>query len=154
MVQEKFKTDFQDGGCGGHLGFLIRIILFIFDLQVTPILPTKIPVNCPFGSGEEIQNRLARWQPSWISDQKVYQKVALILPTKLSVGLFVQNFKIHFQDGGYLGFPIGKSLAFLDLRVALVLPTKFRVSWRFDSGEEVQNRFPESGHGSHLGLPI
>ena len=31
----------QDGGHGGHLGFPIRTILAIFDLQVTPMLPTK-----------------------------------------------------------------------------------------------------------------
>ena len=34
------KIDFQDGCHGGHLGFLIGIILAIFDLQVTLMLPT------------------------------------------------------------------------------------------------------------------
>ena len=29
------------------------MILAIFDLQVTQMLPTKFPVNWPFGSGEE-----------------------------------------------------------------------------------------------------
>ena len=47
-VHEKFKIDFQDGGCGSHLGVPIRIILAIFDLQVTQILPTNISVNGPF----------------------------------------------------------------------------------------------------------
>ena len=28
----RFKTDFQDGNRGGHLGFSVRIILAIFDL--------------------------------------------------------------------------------------------------------------------------
>ena len=28
----------------------------IFDLQVTPMLPTKFQVNWPFGSGEEVKN--------------------------------------------------------------------------------------------------
>ena len=31
---EEAKLDFQDGGHGGHLGFLIRTILGTFDLQV------------------------------------------------------------------------------------------------------------------------
>ena len=31
-AQEKFKIDFQAGGGGGHLGFLMRIILAIFNL--------------------------------------------------------------------------------------------------------------------------
>ena len=42
-VQEKnFSVDFQDGG---HLGFSTRMILTIFDLQVTSILPMKFRVN-------------------------------------------------------------------------------------------------------------
>ena len=53
FVQEKkFKTDFQDGNCGGHIGFPIRTILAIFDLQVTQILPTKFQVNWRLGSRE------------------------------------------------------------------------------------------------------
>ena len=47
------KIDFQDGGHGGHLGFLIGTILAIFDLQVTLMLPSKFGVNWPFVSGEE-----------------------------------------------------------------------------------------------------
>ena len=45
------KKDFQDGGIGGHLGFPIETILAIFDLQVTPMLPTKYRVNWPRGVG-------------------------------------------------------------------------------------------------------
>ena len=41
-LQEKmFKIDFQDGNCGGHIGFPIRTIYTIFDLHVTQILPTS-----------------------------------------------------------------------------------------------------------------
>ena len=53
------------------IGFPIRIILAMFDLQVTPILPTKFQVNQPFGSPEEVQNIFSRWQtwqPFFISD--------------------------------------------------------------------------------------
>ena len=39
------KIDFQDGCHGGHLGFPIGTILAIFDLQVTPMLPSKFGVN-------------------------------------------------------------------------------------------------------------
>ena len=66
LVQEKRKIDFQDGG---HLGFPIGTILAIFDLQVTPMLPSKFGVSWPFGSGEEAKNRFSRWRPSWISDR-------------------------------------------------------------------------------------
>ena len=72
LVQEKKrKIDFQDGHHGGNLGFPIRTILAIFDLQVTPMLTTEIKVNWPFSSGEEAKYRLSRWlpwRPSWISD--------------------------------------------------------------------------------------
>ena len=60
------KIDFQDGG---HLGFPIGTILAIFDLQVTLMLPSKLGVNWPFGSGEDAKNRFSRWRPSWISDR-------------------------------------------------------------------------------------
>ena len=70
VQEKKRKIDFQDGGHGGHLGFPIRTILAIFDLQVTLMLPTKFQVNWPFSSGEEAKNRFSRWlpwRPSWIS---------------------------------------------------------------------------------------
>ena len=41
VEEMKGKMDIQDGLHCGHLGFLIRMILAIFDLQVAPILPTK-----------------------------------------------------------------------------------------------------------------
>ena len=43
VQEKKRKIDFQDGGHGGHLGYLISTSLAIFDLQVTPILlPSKL----------------------------------------------------------------------------------------------------------------
>ena len=68
VQEKKRKIDFQDGGHGGHLGFPIGSILATFDLQVTPMLPSKFGVNWPFGSGEEAKNIFSRWRPSWISD--------------------------------------------------------------------------------------
>ena len=59
------KINFQDGH---HLGFLIRMILAIFDLQIILILPTNFRVNPHFGSGKEMKKRVSRWRPSWISD--------------------------------------------------------------------------------------
>ena len=41
VQEKKVNIDFQDSGHGGHLGFLIRTILAIFDLQVTLMFPTK-----------------------------------------------------------------------------------------------------------------
>ena len=69
VQEKKRKIDVQDGGHGGHLGFPIGTILAIFDLQVTPMLPSKFGVNWPFSSGEEAKNRFSRWQPFWISNR-------------------------------------------------------------------------------------
>ena len=45
VQEKKLNKDFQDCGHGGHLGFRIRTILAIFDLQVTKMLPTKFRVT-------------------------------------------------------------------------------------------------------------
>ena len=47
---------FQDGHHGDNPGFLIRIILANFNLQVNPMLPTNYRINWPFGSGGEGKN--------------------------------------------------------------------------------------------------
>ena len=49
VQEKKRKIDFQDGGHGGR--FPVGTILAIFDLQVTPMLPTKYRVNWPRGVG-------------------------------------------------------------------------------------------------------
>ena len=72
VQEKKRKIDFQDGCHGAHPGFMIGTILAIFDLQVTPMLPSKFGVNWLFGSREEAKKRFSRWppwQPSWISDR-------------------------------------------------------------------------------------
>ena len=78
-VQEKRrKIDFQDGCHGGHLGYPTGTILAIFDLQVTPMSPTKFGVNWPFGAGEEAKYRFSRWRPWWpsgISDQNDFSYI-------------------------------------------------------------------------------
>ena len=53
----ELKIDFQDGDHGGHLGFPIGTILATFDLQVTPMLPTKFRVNWRFGLEEEAKKK-------------------------------------------------------------------------------------------------
>ena len=69
------KIDFQNSCHGGHLGFPTGTILVIFDLQVTPLLPSKFGVNWHSGSGEEAKNRFSRWRSwrqSWISDRNSF----------------------------------------------------------------------------------
>ena len=151
VQEKKRKIDFQDGCHGGHLGFPIDMILAIFDLQVTPMLPSKFGVNWSFGSGEEAKNRFSRWRPSWIPIGTILaifdlQVTPMLLPSLESIGLPVQEKKrkVDFQDGchgGHLGFPIGTILAIFDLQVTAMLPSKFGVNWPFGSGEEAKSRF-------------
>ena len=49
VLKMKRKIDFQDGGHRALLGFPIGLILATFDIQVTPMLPTKLLVNWPRG---------------------------------------------------------------------------------------------------------
>ena len=136
---------------GGQLGFTIGTILAIFDLQVTPMLPTKFRVNWPFGSKEEAKNRFSRWLPwlpPWISDWHdfsyffIYKSPICLLKSLESICLSVHEKKLNivqekklnidFQDrghGGHLGFQIGTILAIFDLLVTPMLPTKFGVNW-------------------------
>ena len=71
----------------------------------------------------------------------------MIRPTKIkSRGLMVQELKgkIYFQDsrnGGILQVLIDTILAFFDLQVDPLFPTKFRVNWPCSSEDEGQNRF-------------
>ena len=94
LFRRQSEKQFQDSSLGGHLGFLNRRILAIFDLQVTLMLPTKIQVNWPFGSGEEVKNRFSRWQPWWPSWLPIRKSLAIfnlqvtpMLPTKFQVNL-------------------------------------------------------------------
>ena len=52
VQQKKRKIDFQDSWISDRHDFPIGMILTVFDLQVTPMLPSKFGVNWPFGSGE------------------------------------------------------------------------------------------------------
>ena len=71
MACQSIEHDHLNKLNGSQLGFTIGSILAIFDLRVTPMLPTKFQFNWPFSSGEEAKNRFSSWlplRPSWISD--------------------------------------------------------------------------------------
>ena len=103
---KKFKTDFQDGHHSRNLRFLIAtiwpisMVLAIFDLQVTLMLPTKFRVNKWSFSSEEVKkNRFSRWPPSWISNRKDFSYFYInmsswcFLPIFKLTGLLVQENK-------------------------------------------------------------
>ena len=107
--EKKRKKDLQDSSHGGHLGFLIRIILAIFYLQVTLMIHSKFLVNWPFGSGGE-ENKIfkmvamaAIWdfQTERFELFCIYKSPRCFLPSNKSIGLAVQEKKpkTDFQDG-------------------------------------------------------
>ena len=161
---QKFKTDFQDGDCGSHIGFLIRTNLAIFDLQMTLMLSTKFRDNWPVGSGEEAQHTFPRQQPwrlSWISDQNdfsyfFYLQVTPMLPTKYRVnwpfssGQKVNNGFSRWSPWQPSWISDRNDFSYSSTSHPM-LPTKFQVNWPFGSGEEVKTDFPDGGY---LGFPI
>ena len=95
------------------------MILAIFDLQVTQMLPTKFRVNWPFGSGEEAKKRFSRWLPwhtSWFYDRHVLAifdlQVTPMLPSKFGVNW---PFGSGEEAKNRFGFPIGTILAIFHL---------------------------------------
>ena len=88
LFQKKSRIDFQDGG---HLGFLIRVIFAISDLQVTLILFTK-SFWFRRQRADKGQNRFSNWLP-WHPTRfpittilTVFDlQVTMLLPTKFQV---------------------------------------------------------------------
>ena len=130
-------------------------LFFIFYNSLL-ILSTKLLVNWPFHSGEEVQNRFSRWPscsyPGFLIGTILaifYLQVVLILPTKFRVKKFKADLLFSYlvlQDGGHLGFLIRMILAIFELQVTPLLPIKFQVNSSFCS--EGQNKIFKNG--SHL----
>ena len=143
VQEKKRKIDFQDGHHGGHLRFWIRTILAIFDLQVTPMLPTRFRVNWPFSSGKiDFQDghygsylaiaAILDFRSEQFQLLLIYKLPWCFLPSFKSTGLLVQEekWKMDFQDGhhgghhgSHLGFPIETILAIFYLQVTPMLPS-------------------------------
>ena len=121
VQEKKWKIDFQDGCHGAHPGFTIGMILAIFDLQVTPMLPTKFGVNWPFSSGEEAKNRFSRWRPwrpSWISNRHDFSYFWSISHPNASNKVWSQlAFGFRSRSEKYI-FEMAAMAAILDFRLA------------------------------------
>ena len=104
VQEKKRKIDFQDGCQGSQFGLTIRTILAIFDLQDSPMLPTRFQVNRPFGSGEEAKNKFSRWltqQPFWISDWNDFS----YFWSKSLLHMLRTTFRVNRPGGvGWVGF--------------------------------------------------
>ena len=61
----------------------------------------------------------------------IYKSPQCFLASLELIGHSVQEKKrkIDFQDGGHLGFPIGRILDIFYLQVTPMLPTKYGVNW-------------------------
>ena len=71
-----------------HLGFLVGMILALFYLQVTQMLPTKFGISClsvQEKRGKTIFLRRQPWWPSWISDQNDLSYLDLLVTPMLVI---------------------------------------------------------------------
>ena len=147
-----FNIDFQDSGCGGHLGFPIRKIWAVFDRLPWYFRPSFESTGICFmrRSSKYIFKMAAvaailAFRSEWF--QLFFdQHVTLILPT---------NFRVIWPFGSgeaqkrFSRWPPWRipwisdrnDFRYFDLQITLILPSKFRVSWPFGSGGEVQNWF-------------
>ena len=130
-VQVKLKNNFQNGECGGYLGFSIGTILAIFDWHLILIVLIKFCVNWPFGSGE-VKNifqdgrrgdhhRFPMWTIVIICGLQSISK----FPTKFRENLPLRTGEVQNSFSRWLPW---MSLATFDLKAFLILPTKFQVS--------------------------
>ena len=127
-VQEKsWKIDFQDNRHGGHLGLPIGMILAVFELQVTLMLPTKFQVSWPNGSGEEakIACRHLGFPIGTFLAFFIYRSPRCFLPSFKSIGSSVQKLKRPSWISDW------NALSCFDLQVTPMLSSKFQVNWLF-----------------------
>ena len=87
----------------------------------------------------------SKWQPAWIYDRHDFSyfwstshpNASYQVSSQLAFRFRRRSQKIDFQDGGHLGYPIGRILAIFDLQVTPMSPTKFGVNWPFGAGAMV-----------------
>ena len=146
--------DFQDSGHGGHLGFLIRPTLAIFDLQVALMFSTKQP-----------------WWSFWISNRNNFSYFlstshpdASYQVSRQSAFRYRRSENIFFLDsgdgdhGGHLGFPISTVLAIFFFFFICLSPRCFLQSFKSISllFQEKKRKidFQDGCPGCHLGFLI
>ena len=116
VQEKKQQIYFQDGLHGSHLGFPIRKILAILNLQITSKLPSQVGVNWPFSSGKTVKNRFSRWPPwwpSWISSQNNFTffffffdlQVIPMLPTNRNTAAISQKHRFLVALNTCVGIP-------------------------------------------------
>ena len=81
VICKMSKTDFQNGSCGGHLGFLIDTILAHFDPEVVLLLQSKFQLKSTKSLGRDVENWFSRWwlwRSSWIFDWLSFSYLCLL----------------------------------------------------------------------------
>ena len=120
------KIDFQDGCHGGHLGYPTGKILAIFDLQVTPMSPTKFGVNIDFGYSLE---------PPRQGCSNEYPQ-----------SMFLSRYKKIMYTPGNPSFTIQEAHAPWVTHLSDIATADMQMCRKID--------FQDGGHGGHLGFLI
>ena len=85
----------------------------IYNLQVTPKLPTKFQVKWPFGSGDEAKHNLLRWPP-WRQSLFTDRNEFSYFKSTINVKKTVFGNKEHTTDTSHLktSYHVWSQLAF------------------------------------------
>ena len=117
VQEKKFKIDFQDDS---HLEFPIQRLKLVLVYKSSDS-SYQVPVNWPFGSEEEVQNRFSRlwlWQPSWISDLKDFSYFS-------STSWFASSYQVSCQ----LAFPFRRGSKYIFKMAAMADILDFQSEW-------------------------
>ena len=68
--EQTWFENFQDGHCGGHLGYRNGMNLAILNLYVAPMPPIKFQLNLTYSLGDVVWrfSKWPKWRPSWTSE--------------------------------------------------------------------------------------
>ena len=134
----------------------------MFDLHVTPKLPTPVQVNWPFDSGEEVKNRFSNGSHLGFRIRTILifsdLQVTQMLPTKFSV-----NMSLGSGEEAKNRFPrwVPWRLSWIRTILAIFLSISHpHASYQvlsqlaFGSGEEAKIDYQDGCHGGHLGFLI
>ena len=126
------------------------------------MLPIKFRLNSTYSLGGDVVWRISRWpplRPSWISERKDFSKSESLCRSDASHQVSAQSYirvgevswkknHLEYRNGTVLfsnseslwrllGYRNGRILTILNLYVALMLPTKFRLNVTYGLGEDV-----------------
>ena len=135
VLEEMSFEEFQDGCCGGHLGYWNETILAILNLCVTAMPPIKFWLNLTYGLWGEVVWKISKWppwRPSWISKRNYFSNSESLCHCDAS------SHQVSAQSDLWFGRRCHLKIAILNLHVATIPPIKFQLNPTYGSGGECE----------------